>query len=463
MQAMPHAQQRSGAETLLDRLAAKLNQHALWDTLLLIVPPFGAAIYGLATLLFGGAPIDPWIIGIIVILLLAGAIIAATLYYRRGVPTIAKVAELADRQSGAQDHFLTLATLPSGNYPVSFILRLRRESNAFGNRIEIKRDFPYKIQRSAYGSIGASLFAVLLIYLLTPLVNAGSKVAPVQTRLRQLAQEMAKKPELKSLASQLEALAAKLEDPKASLQEKQQLAQEIEKKIEEQQKQEETKDSHNLLGEAAGAVEGAEQQVASAKQTPKEQQKGGGGIQSNLPEKGQGESKESQGAGAGKRDSKTESNSDLQQGNAGMPKPNDPAQDKNSQQGETADRNQTDPNQANKDPNKEQAGKTQGGSKEGAGKQQAPDQPPPQGVAPADRLYPSGEGKQGLQGAGYVTVQLPEEIAAEGKFESRPSKDSKGSRSRSQVPVSNVPLPAHIPNAASEKQQLPLEYRGMIR
>jgi hypothetical protein len=117
----------------------------------------------------------------------------------------------------------------------------------------------------------------------------------------------------------------------------------------------------------------------------------------------------------------------------------------------------------NKEPNKEQAGKTQGGSKEGAGKQQASDQPPPQGVSPADRLYPSGEGKQGLQGAGYVTVQLPEEIAADGKFESRPSKDSKSGRSRSQIPVSNVPLPAHIPNAASEKQQLPIEYRGMIR
>lgn len=462
MQRKPQPQERSGAEILLDRLAAKLNQHALWNTLLLIVPPFGAAIYALA-MLFGGGAIDPWAIAIIVVLSLAGAITAATLYYRRCAPTIPKVAELADRQSGAKDHFLTLATLPSGTYPVSFILRLRRESSAFGNRIEIKRDFPYKIQRSAYGSIGASVLAVLLIYLVTPMVSAGSRVVPVQTRLRQLAQEMAKKPELKSLASQLEALAVKLEDPKASRQEKQQLAQEIEKKIEEQQKQEETKDSHNLLGEAAGAVEGAEQQVASAKQSPKEQQKGGGGIQSNLPQKGEGESNESPGAGAGKGDSKTESNSDLQQGNAGTPKPNEPAQDKNSQQGETTDRKQTDPNQANKDPSKEQAGKTQGGSKEGAGKQQASDQPPPQGVAPADRLYPSGEGKQGLQGAGYVTVQLPEEIAAEGKFESRPSKDSKGGRSRLQTPVSNVPLPAHIPNAASEKQQLPLEYRGMIR
>jgi hypothetical protein len=29
--------------------------------------------------------------------------------------------------------------------------------------------------------------------------------------------------------------------------------------------------------------------------------------------------------------------------------------------------------------------------------------------------------------------------------------------------VSNVPLPPHVPDAPAEKQQLPLEYRGIIR
>ncbi len=42
-------------------------------------------------------------------------------------------------------------------------------------------------------------------------------------------------------------------------------------------------------------------------------------------------------------------------------------------------------------------------------------------------------------------------------------KESKGGKARTQVPVSNVPLPAHVPNAATEKQQVPIEYRGMIR
>ena len=106
--------------------------------------------------------------------------------------------------------------------------------------------------------------------------------------------------------------------------------------------------------------------------------------------------------------------------------------------------------------------KSQGGGKEGAGKEQASEQPPPSGAPPAERYYPAGEGKEGIKGARYVTVQLPEEII-DSKGESRTTRESKSGRRRSQVPVSNVPLPAHIPNAPTEKQQMPIEYRGMIR
>jgi hypothetical protein len=84
-------------------------------------------------------------------------------------------------------------------------------------------------------------------------------------------------------------------------------------------------------------------------------------------------------------------------------------------------------------------------------------------TSPTDRFYKNGEGKEGMKNAGYVTVQLPEELTADGTGESRAAKDSKGGRGRNQVPVSNVPLPPYTPNAPSEKQQLPIEYRGMIR
>ncbi|HYJ16225.1 MAG TPA: hypothetical protein VE170_12095, partial [Candidatus Limnocylindria bacterium] len=105
----------------------------------------------------------------------------------------------------------------------------------------------------------------------------------------------------------------------------------------------------------------------------------------------------------------------------------------------------------------------QGPEKDGAGKNQASEEPP-QGAPPAERFYKAGEGKEGIKGAGYVTVQLPEDLAADSKGQGKPTKaGATGNRARPQVPVSNAPLPAHVPNAPTEKQQMPIEYRGIIR
>jgi hypothetical protein len=60
-------------------------------------------------------------------------------------------------------------------------------------------------------------------------------------------------------------------------------------------------------------------------------------------------------------------------------------------------------------------------------------------------------------------VQLPEDVVADSKGASAASKDARNGQTRSKVPVSNVPLPAHVPNAPAEKQQVPLEYRGILR
>ena len=68
-----------------------------------------------------------------------------------------------------------------------------------------------------------------------------------------------------------------------------------------------------------------------------------------------------------------------------------------------------------------------------------------------------------MKGARYVTVQLPEELAADAKGEGSISKPAKETRALPKPPVSNAPLPAHVPEASMEKQQLPLEYRGIIR
>ena len=186
-------------------------------------------------------------------------------------------------------------------------------------------------------------------------------------------------------------------------------------------------------------------------------------LQSNLPKEGQGEGKQSQGSGGeGKGEASAQSNKDMQQGKQTAGNPKEAGQEKTRMAQGDAKGNQPDPNQPGKEQNKNQPDKNSGGSKEGNGKNQSSEEPP-QGAPPSERFYKTGEGKEGLKGARYVTVQLPEDVAAESKGESAVAKESKGGRARPQVPVSNAPLAAHVPNAPSEKQQMPIEYRGIIR
>ena len=104
--------------------------------------------------------------------------------------------------------------------------------------------------------------------------------------------------------------------------------------------------------------------------------------------------------------------------------------------------NQPDPsNKPDKETGKELTGKTPGGSQEKLGRSRSEEIP--QGAPPAERFYKPGEqGKEGVKGARYVTVQLPEELAADSKGEGTLSKPSKETRAYPKVPVSNAPLPA---------------------
>jgi hypothetical protein len=465
MQVLPRPSNRERPENLVHRLVAQLRRHVLWDSLFLFAPPAGALVFVIA-LLFRSAWLNQNAAIVTASLTLGLGVLAVLLRRRPLLPSLRGTARLIDQKSGAKDHFLTLTTIDSAIQPSSFLTRLRLQTEGFLNRVELKRDFPYRPKRSAYWSFGASLLGALLIYLLLPPAPAARYSATVQERLRDLAQKMATKPDLRALGKELQALATKLEDPKTTPEQKQALAQKLEQKIEEQQKKEEQKDNRDLLSQASSTLEGMEQQqAASGKDRQKDQKKGGGGIQSNAPQEGQGENKQSQGgSGDGKGESSAQLTKDMDdRGKSTQANPKEPGQDKNRAGDAKNNQNQPDPNQASNDPTKEKAGKTQGGSKEGAGKQQASTEPPPQGGPQAERFYKPGEGKDGLAGKGYVTVQLPEEVASDAKGESRGIKESKNNRARTQVPVSNVPLPAHVPNAPTEKQQMPIEYRGIIR
>jgi hypothetical protein len=399
------------------------------------------------------------------LVVLALGVFGAIVRYRPLTPKLSAAAQLLDARSGAKEHFLTLATVDPAQAPAPLIARLRKETAALGDRVELERDFPYKPKRSAYWSIGGSLLAMLLLQFLLPMVEPALQPATTPQRLRALAEKMAQTGRLKELSQELKALAEKLEDEKIQIDEKQAAIQELEKKIDQQQKKEDEKDNRELLGQTANALKGAEQQQsASGEETQKNQQKGGGNLQSNLPQEGRGEGKQSEGGGRDdkNKESNISSSKEMQQGKSTPGNPTEPAQEKNQQQLGDTKGNQPDPNRTGEDQNKTKMDKNQGGAKEGAGKNQASDEPP-QGTPPSERFYKAGEGKDGLKNARYVTVQLPEEAAAETKGQSSTARQSKGSQARSQLPVSNVALPPNVPNAPAEKQQMPLEYRGVIR
>ncbi|HET7008248.1 MAG TPA: hypothetical protein VFK65_22305 [Candidatus Binatia bacterium] len=454
----------SGPEHLVTSLAERLRSHVLWDSLLICIPPAIAAVL-IAFACYRAAWLSPLAFLFVALGIAGFAGLAVVLRYRPLAPSLPAAAQIIDKQAESKDRFLTLATLANTSQRATFVARLRQETSHFGERIQFGRDFPYRFKQSFYRSIAISLAATILFHFLIPV--AASVISPlsVQQQLRQIAAKMAQKESLRPLARELQALAAKLDDAKVTPEEKQAATEELEKKIEDQTKKEKEKENRDLLSQAANTLTGAEQQQSSSgDQQKKDQDKGGGGIQSNLPQEGKGQGKQSEGGGAdSKGEQSAQMSNDMKQGKSAQGNPKEKGEEKNQQaQGDTKS-DQRDPTQPGKEQNNEKVGKNQGASKEGAGKNQSPEEPP-QGAPPAERFYKAGEGKEGLKGAGYVTVQLPEDVVADSKAEGKATKESgKGNRARPQIPVSNAPLPAHVPSAPTEKQQMPIEYRGIIR
>ena len=459
---------RQYPERLVSRLVAQLRHQALWDSLLCISPPLLVLIY-IAGYLYHGAWVGPLAALLATLVSIGVGILAVTLRYRPLVPSASKASRLIDERAGAKDRFLTLATIDPKRSPPSLIARLRLEAGGFLDRIELRRDFSYRVKNSFYASSIVSVLALLLFHLLLPVTLSTLKSLPAHQRLRELAEKMAGRPRLIEIARSLQALAAKLEDPKVAREEKQALIKETQKKVAEQQKKEEQKDDRDLLGQAASTLKNLEQQSGAGKDQQENQEKGSGGVQSNLPQEGRGEGKPSPGGGGEQKgEMSAEVSKDMQQGKTAQGDPKEQSGEKNSQKQGDGKNNQPDPSKP--DPNKpgmekgkDSAGKTQGGGDDKGGRGKASEEIP-QGAPPADRLHQAGEqGREGVKGARYVTVQLPEEVVAETKGEKGGNKDAKGGRVGSKVPVSNVPLPAHLPDAPTETQQMPLEYRGIIR
>ena len=462
MQVSSDSLNRTSPESLLTRLLARLRNYALRDSVLLFAPPCLSVLYVVIYLY-----LSSWLPQIALIAISVAAVglvvLAGVAHYRRAIPSLRATAQLLDARTAAKDRFMTLATIEASSCSIPFLSRLRHEASVILQRLEWKRAFPYRMKPSFYRSAVGSIIAVVLFHSLWPFMQAQIYSPSPHEPLRALAEKMAHRPGLSELARDLQALAGQIEDPNISPQQKQSLIQDTQKKIDEQQKREDQKENRDLLGQAASTLRGLEQQQSGGQERQQEEEKAGGGVQSKLPQEGEGQGRPNTGKGGESQgELGAQLSKEMQQGKSAQGDPREQAsQEKQQSQGDGKG-DQPEPGKPNTD-GKEGTGRKSGGSEEKVGKSKASEEIP-QGAPPAERFYQAGEqGQEGIKGAGYVTVQLPEEVAADSKSEGPGTKESQAKRARSNAPVSNVPLPAHVPDAPAEKQPMPLEYRGIIR
>jgi hypothetical protein len=457
MRTSTDALNRESPERRVARLVAQLRNHVLWDSFLVFSPPLLLAI-GLTVYLYHGAWIAP-----AGLLLLSGAaigtgLLAVTVRTRPLIPSVALAARLVDDKTEAKDRFLTLATIDTAAWPPALVEHLRGETAALLERVDLRHEFPYRIKRSFYWSLLVSLIASALFYLSVPLIGSHLRQATPYEKLNRLADKMTQRPSLSPLAEDLRTLATKLQEQNLSEREQETMIQAALEQVEKQQKKEQERESRAVLDEASSTLKGLEQQSRGSQ--PKDSEQGSGVAESDRSQEGHGEGKQSQGSGD-KGQPGAERNKEGQQAQGAQAGRKERGKETNQQ---THGDNQNHPAEENKsDTNtgKELAGKTQGGSQEKLGRSRSEEIP--RGAPPAERFYKPGEQSQeGVKGARYITVQLPEELVADSQGEETSTK-SKTAKGYPKQPVSNVPLPAHVPDAPMEKQQLPLEYRGVIR
>ena len=438
-------------ETLVVRLASHLKRHALWDVLLLFFPPllvfssiviflYHSAWVGRETLIAGG------------VLFVGLALLTGFLRFRAVAPSRRAAAHLIDERVGGKDRFITLATIQPSLCPPFLLARLRREASGLMRHLDLAGDFPYRTKRSFFQSLIGSLSVVLLFLLFQQI---GSIFAPAPARdneLAPLAQKLSPIPRFSKLARSLEMLAASMRDQGLSAAEKRSLIREVLKRVESQLAAERQLGgaANDLLNQAAGALRGMEQGLE------KGQEQGAGGLNNDQTGEGKGSGKDSGQKGSGKEPGEL-SALEIKEQKGGQP--------------ERGERQEMGRKQAEKNHGggeKDESGKEKSDEVKGMGKEEAGgkggkymEEEIPRGKTAERFLRPGEQGEKGIKGARFVTVELPEEEAGGSTGEGGLGK-RRGFRPK--VPISNAPLrPPDSPDAAPEKQPLPLEYRGLIR
>lgn len=402
--------ERGSPEELLSDLSSRIGKHALWDVLLVLLPPAFALSYILFFLYRLGLISSHTVTALTA---LAAASFGVLGWRSFSAPAVSSAARLIDGKVAAQDHFLTLATLDRGRALPSLVSRLRREAAAFMHRLDLRKDFPYQVKRSFFVSATASLGAILLFHAFLA-IGFSAGAAP---ELGRVARRLSERPGFSELARDLVALAVGAGGKSASREEQSRIEGAL-AKVEEGLRSEVGGGAGELLGEAARILRGL--------------RAGGSGEG-----RGEGEGgKRSEMVGASSSRAESQKKGEEGQGDAR---------------------------------GKQERGgveKQKGGAGAGSGPEMAEKggtkmEGIPRGPEPERFLRPGEKAEKGIKGARFVRVELPEE-GTEGLSGERAG--GRGGKLMPKGPTSNLPLKLRANrDAPPEKQPMPLEYRELIR
>ena len=436
-------------EKLVGRLVSHLKRHLLWDSLLLSFPLF-LAFFFLETFLYRSGAVGLLLSASAA--LLGSALLFGLLRLRAATPSARIAARMIDEKVGGKERFVTLATVHPSVCPPFLFARLRHETAGFMPRLDLKRDFPYRLKRSFFQSLIVSLCAVLLFLLILQIGSIFATRAAPYDELARWAQELSRVPRFSQLAHSLEVLANHLRGQALAGAEKRSLIREALRRVERllATEQEPGGAANDLLNQAANALRGLEEGLEQR------QEHGASGLKdkSSGAEKGSGSGPEQGGKEEGWGGLSGLSGKEL-----------------TGAEPERGGRQQAGVKQSEMDlAGAEREGKDRDKSREGRGTEKEETdnkgsknmgEEIPRGKAAERFLKPGEEGEKGIKGARFVTVQLPEEEIAS---ETGQGGSGKRRELRPKTPVGNVPLRRpDAPDASPEKQPLPLEYRGLLR
>lgn len=432
-------------ERLLRRLLGRLKRHAWYDSLFFLLPPLLVFLY-LAHFFYRASFLTREMLIAAVAAVVGIAVLVGARRGRSPLLSLRFAARLVDARAEGQDRFVTVATVDRSLAEPSLVGRLQREASGLLHRIDLSRDFPYRLKRSFAASAIVSLTAFILFHIFFEVWLFLSPEARTRAELEMLARELSRVPELSELARDLRTLADEVKTREVETPAEQAKIEELLRRMEDRMKgagQQGGGDA--LLGRVAAALRRA------GSGSREERGEGGGEIRGPRGKGGEGKERRSPGSESGA--------GEVQAVGPGEG-PKGPGPQAQGPELGLRDKDLAGSKRSGIKPGggRETEGKAQGepGRREGKSRYEEV----PRGEPP-ERFHGPGEGEKSIRGARFVTVRLPEEEAeaagGEGDVEA-------GRALRPKVPVSNVPLRRpDSPEPSAEKQPLPLEYRELIR